>query len=285
MGLGLTVDTEPGRETYYVLGRSAEEIERLQSQAAFIRPFTERLFRDAGIARGMKVLDLGSGAGDVALLAAGLVGQEGTVLGIDTNPAILDVALARARDAQHRNVSFEAGDIRTLSLARDFDAVVGRYFLMFNSDPAHTMQEIVDHLRPGGIVAFQEPDFTQGPYAAPPSSLLDQIGRWITEAFRTSGADTAMGLKLRNLYLRAGLSDLHLEADRLIGGGPDWGGYAHLAGLVKSVLPFLETSGITTAKEVGPETLEERLRQDIVSRDGVVVWLTLVRLWGRKQET
>jgi ubiquinone/menaquinone biosynthesis C-methylase UbiE len=272
----MTVSVETGREPYYVLGRSAEEVERLQSQATFIRPFTDRLFRDAGIARGMKVLDLGSGAGDVALLAAGLVGQEGAVLGIDTNPAILEVA--RARAAQHRNVFFEAGDIRTLSLARDFDAVVGRYVLMFNSDPAHTMREIVDHLRPGGIAAFQEPDFTQGPYAAPPSFLLDQIGHWITEAFRNSGADPAMGLKLRNLYLRAGLSDLHLEADRFIGGGADWGGYAHLAGLVKSVLPFLETSGITTAREVGPDTLEQRLRQDIVSRDGVVVWLTLVRL-------
>jgi hypothetical protein len=91
-----------------------------------------------------------------------------------------------------------------------------------------------------------------------------------------------MGHKLRNLYLRAGLSDLHLEADRLIGGGPDWGGYSHLVGLLKSVLPFLETSGITTAKEVQPDTLEQRLRHDIVSRDGIVVWLTIVRLWGRK---
>jgi ubiquinone/menaquinone biosynthesis C-methylase UbiE len=279
----LTVDAEAGRETSYVLGRSAEEVDRLQSQATFLRPFTERLFRDAGITRGMKVLDLGSGAGDVALLAARLVGPEGAVLGIDTNPAILEIARARARDAQHRNVSFEAGDIRTLSLARDFDAVVGRYVLMFMPDPAPTMREIVDHLRPGGIAAFQEPDFTQGPYASPASSLLDQIWRWVAEAFRRSGADTEMGLKLRNLYLRAGLSDLHLDADRLIGGGPDWGGYAHLAGLVKSVLPFLETSGITTAKEVQPDTLEERLRQDIVSRDGVVVWLTIVRLWGRKQ--
>ena len=105
----MTVDVEAGREAYYVLGRSAEEVERLQSQAAFIQPFTDRLFRDAGIARGMKVLDLGSGAGDVALLAARLVGQEGAVLGIDTNPAILEVA--RARAAQHRNVSFEAREI------------------------------------------------------------------------------------------------------------------------------------------------------------------------------
>jgi ubiquinone/menaquinone biosynthesis C-methylase UbiE len=279
----LTVDAEAGREASYVLGRSAEEVDRLQSQAAFLRPFTERLFQDAGITRGMKVLDLGSGAGDVALLAARLVGPEGAVLGVDTNPAILEIARARARDAQHLNVSFEAGDIRTLSLARDFDAVVGRYVLMFMPDPAPTMREIVDHLRPGGIAVFQEPDFTQGPYAAPPSAILDQIGHWITEAFRNSGADTEMGIKLRNLYLRAGLSDLHLEADRLIGGGPDWGGYNHLAGLVKSVLPFLETSGITTANEVQPDTLEERLRQDIVSRDGVVVWLTIVRLWGRKQ--
>ena len=59
----MTVDVEAGGEAYYVLGRSAEEVERLQSQAAFIRPFTDRLFRDAGIARGMKALDLGSGAG------------------------------------------------------------------------------------------------------------------------------------------------------------------------------------------------------------------------------
>jgi ubiquinone/menaquinone biosynthesis C-methylase UbiE len=90
----------------------------------------------------MKVLDLGSGAGDVALLAAHLVRPEGTVVGIDTNPAILEVARARARDAQHRNVSFEAGDIRGLSLARDFDAVVGRYVLMFMPCPSHTGRKI-----------------------------------------------------------------------------------------------------------------------------------------------
>jgi cyclopropane fatty-acyl-phospholipid synthase-like methyltransferase len=85
------------REPLYVLGRTAEETERLQAQAVFVQPFTERLFRDAGIDRGMKVLDLGSGAGDVALLAARLVGSEGEVVGIDSNPSILETARARAR--------------------------------------------------------------------------------------------------------------------------------------------------------------------------------------------
>jgi SAM-dependent methyltransferase len=276
-------DVKAEREPLYVLGRTADETERLQAQAAFVRPFTERLFRDAGIGRGMKVLDLGSGAGDVALLAARLVGSEGAVVGIDVNPSILETARARAREAGHSNVSFEAGDIRELSLPQDFDAVVGRYVLMFMPDPAAAMRAVVDHLRPGGIAAFQEPDLTQGPYAHPSSALLDQIWQWISVAFRESGADPEMGLKLRNLYLGAGLSDLHLEADRFLGGGADWGGYGHLAGIVTSILPFLETRGIATAKEVQPETLAERLRCDILSRDGVVMWLTLVRLYGRKK--
>ena len=52
-------DGKAERETQYVLGRTAEETERLQAQAVFVQPFTERLFRDAGLGRGMKVLDLG----------------------------------------------------------------------------------------------------------------------------------------------------------------------------------------------------------------------------------
>jgi ubiquinone/menaquinone biosynthesis C-methylase UbiE len=103
------------------------------------------------------------GAGDVALLAARLVGSEGEVVGIDTNPSIIETARARARDAGCSNVSFVAGDIRELSLPQDFDAVVGRYVLMFMPDPVAAMRAVVGHLRPGGIAAFPEPDFTQGP--------------------------------------------------------------------------------------------------------------------------
>ena len=84
-------------EPLYALGQTAAETARLQRQAAFLQPFTERLFRDAGIGPGMKVLDLGSGAGDVAVLAARLVGSEGEVVGIDTNPSILESARASPR--------------------------------------------------------------------------------------------------------------------------------------------------------------------------------------------
>jgi SAM-dependent methyltransferase len=272
----------PSRETVYVLGRSKEETARLQSQASFVEPFTERLFRDAGITPGMKVLDIGSGAGDVALLAARLVGPKGSVLGVDANPAILETARSRADDAGLRNLSFTTGDIRELALAQDFDALVGRYVLMFVPDPVAVMRGAVHHLRPGGIAAFQECDWTQNPYAVPASPLLDQVWKWISDAFRKSGADTKMGPKLREVFLKAGLADPRLHGDRFVGGGADWFGYDHIAGLMRSVLPFLEASGIVAAEEVGIDSLGDRLRQDIVSRNGVIVYQTLVRAWASR---
>jgi tRNA A58 N-methylase Trm61 len=78
----------------YPLPDSSSETERLIQQSAFINPFTRALFMEAGIAPSMSVLDVGSGAGDVALLAADLVGSEGRVVGVDRNGAGL---LVRAR--------------------------------------------------------------------------------------------------------------------------------------------------------------------------------------------
>ena len=59
----------------YVLGGTGREHERLSRQARIFNPFTERLFRNAGISRGQRVLDIGSGVGDVAMLVAELVGR------------------------------------------------------------------------------------------------------------------------------------------------------------------------------------------------------------------
>ena len=271
-----------GPEPMYVLGRSSEETRRLRAQAAFVEPSTERLFQDAGVGPGMSVLDLGSGAGDVALLAARLVGPKGSVLGVDANPVILETAGARVRAAGYDNVSFHAGDIGELALARRFDAVVGRYVLMFVPDPVATLSAAVKHLRPGGVAAIQECDWTQSPYAAPASPLLDRVWAWICDAFRRSGADTDLGPKLRALFLAAGLAEPQLHGDRFVGGADDWYGYDHIAGLMSSVLPFLESSGVVTAKEVQIDTLRERLRREIAADGGIVMYQTLVRAWARK---
>src|SRR5689334_15110837 len=69
----------------YVLGRTPEEYARLEFQARIVRPYTERYFRAAGLAPGMRVLELGSGVGEVAVIAAEIVGPSGHVHGIDVD--------------------------------------------------------------------------------------------------------------------------------------------------------------------------------------------------------
>jgi cyclopropane fatty-acyl-phospholipid synthase-like methyltransferase len=61
----------------YVLGHTGPELERLKAQAAIIDPITRRFFKAAGLESGMRVLDIGTGAGDVAFLAADLVDCNG----------------------------------------------------------------------------------------------------------------------------------------------------------------------------------------------------------------
>src|SRR5258708_19789388 len=72
-----------GSATGYALGYTSTEHDRLIRQAARIEPILERLFRQAGIGPGQRVLDLGSGVGDVSMLAARLVGPSGEVVGIE----------------------------------------------------------------------------------------------------------------------------------------------------------------------------------------------------------
>jgi ubiquinone/menaquinone biosynthesis C-methylase UbiE len=80
----------------YALGHSEEELERLRVQSRFVEPVTRQFFQEAGITAGMRVLDVGSGAGDVAFLTADLVGETGEVIGTDKAAAGLMIAGQRA---------------------------------------------------------------------------------------------------------------------------------------------------------------------------------------------
>src|SRR5262245_45706085 len=96
-------ESAPEQRTY-ALGHSEEELGRLSRQAQVFEPFTRQLFQQAGITNGMRVLDVGSGSGDVAFLAADLVGPTGEVIGVDLAAAAVNRATARAQAKDIRNV-------------------------------------------------------------------------------------------------------------------------------------------------------------------------------------
>lgn len=273
----MTADREDG----YALGRSEAETRRLIVQHQLYGPFTRQFLTAAGVTAGMKVLDVGSGAGDVALLVAELVGPQGQVVGVDSNAAILDTGRARVEAAGWTTVRFLAGDALALELDGDFDAVVGRWVLQYTPDPAALLRRARDRLRPGGIVAFQEIDLSTPPRAYPSGPLHDQVTRWTTPPPAAPGPDPVMGLKLFATYLAAGLPAPQLRRDAPMGGGPGWPGYAYVAATVRSLLPFLERAGLVHADEVDLDTLQDRLRAEVVDQDGVQLLPAIVGAWAR----
>ena len=133
-------------------------VENQITQSEMLQPVTERLLRAAGVRRGMHVLDLGCGSGDVSMLAAALVGPNGLILGVDHDPAALETARNRAWRADLDQVYFLDSAIEALKKEEGpFDAVVGRNILAHVADPVAAVRQAARMLRPGGVMAFHEP--------------------------------------------------------------------------------------------------------------------------------
>lgn len=121
------------------------------AQMAFLN---HRLVADARLRSGMRVLDLGSGTGYPALLAAQTVGPSGSVTGIDLAEQMLEVARRKALSLALANVTFRTDDATTLPFeTNSFDAITSRFCLMFLPDIAKAAAEIARVLKPGGWLA------------------------------------------------------------------------------------------------------------------------------------
>lgn len=254
------------RDAQYTMGRSETETRRLIEQSQLYDGVTRRFLNAAGIGKGMKVLDIGSGAGDVALTLAEFVGNDGSVVGVDVNAEILETARSRAETAGITNVEFIAGDARTLDLPDDFDAIVGRLVLMYMADPGDALKQLATRLRPGGIVAFQEIELTfYRALAHPDTPLVNKLTAGAIAVFEQSGAHIGMGLHLYRAFVDAGLPEPTLHFETPMGGPAAWPGYEFLANSIRSILPLMEKYGIATAEEVEVDTLAERLRAEVVA--------------------
>lgn len=126
---------EIGLQQQYSLGTHAEEFARLDRQAAMIERPTRLLLQAAGLAPGMRILDLGTGLGHVAMMTGEFVAPAGRVVGIDRAAEMITVTRQRAQDARVTHVTFEEGDVNTWRADERFDAITARLLLFHVADP------------------------------------------------------------------------------------------------------------------------------------------------------
>jgi SAM-dependent methyltransferase len=268
--------TADGSTSQYALGSTDAEHERLIRQAAWLVPYTERFFRDAGIGPGQRVLDLGSGVGDVALIAARLVGASGEVVGIERDTRSITRARARMAEAGLQHVSFTQSDVSQIPSDRLFDAAVGRYILMFLPDPVAVLRSLSRLVRPGGVLAFQEPSWEAFLRNSARLPLWSAGASLLVETFQRSGTNTDMGPALSHVFQEAGLPVPSTRTDTLVG-AEQW-----MPDCLHSLRPQMMQLHLSLEPLDDFDTLAERLEAEVKAAKTTTPLPGIVSAWSRK---
>jgi SAM-dependent methyltransferase len=263
-------------DRHYLLGHTDAELRRLDVQGDLYRDITRRAFERGGVEAGMRVLDIGCGTGDVSLTAASLVGRDGHVTGIDRGPDAVAAARANARASDVTWADFEVSEITDFHARAPFDALIGRFVLMHQREPARALRHAVRAVRESGVVVMVESYMEllrRGAHSEPHSPLYDDVVRFKCAVVEGAGADLHAGGRLRTTFLEAGLPNPICQLETRVEGGPDSPYYEYVAQSVRSMLPEARRLGISDFTEADVDGLADRLRAEVVRlRGSLLVW-------------
>jgi ubiquinone/menaquinone biosynthesis C-methylase UbiE len=269
--------------TRYVMGHDDRERRRLSLQATILNPLSDQLLRRAGLAAGLRVLDVGCGVGELSMVAARLVGRRGHVTGIDIDEKALALATARVRELGLDRVDFVHGDIGAFRTDASYDAVIGRHILIHTPDPRVVIGMAHSLLNPGGVAAFQEFDFGVVHRSFPEAPLYERNFE-IFRAFFFKATHGNIGTQLFQLLIDAGFETPECRVEYPMDGGADSPFYEWFAESFRSILPRAEALGLVRSDEAaGIDSLAERLREERVSRGGCAPGPAMVSCFARKR--
>jgi SAM-dependent methyltransferase len=119
-----------------------------------VAPFGDAALRTAAPQPGERVIDIGCGCGDTSIEIARIVGETGSVLGVDVSQPMLEVARSRGALANCAHLSFRNADASEAALPNNADLLFSRFGVMFFSQPAQAFGHMRRSLQAGGRCAF-----------------------------------------------------------------------------------------------------------------------------------
>ena len=222
---------------------SKSELERLQLQARCLEGLTRRLIRECGIGTGMRVLDLGSGPGDVAFLLAEAVGPSGSVVGVDREQRSVDLARRRAAEAGYGNVSVRGRRRRFPASRCAFDAAIGRLVLIHQRDPAAMIRRAADDVRPGGVIAFLEPALHLDGHSLPEVELVRAAAGSLKRFMLAALPSADVAGRMIPCFMEAGLPEPKVLWEWVVPGSKDDVWLRSFVLTYKTLLPMMQKFG------------------------------------------
>jgi SAM-dependent methyltransferase len=206
----------------YSLATGAAAVRRLHRLHAVYSPVGRRALLRAGLREGMRVADFGCGVGVVTRMMADIVGPSGSVTGIDVNGAQLKEAADLCAREGFRNTFFTERSAYDTGLPRNsFDLVYCRFLLLHLSDPAAGLREMLNVVKPGGILVVEDGDLTSA--GSIPTTALDAFAGLFGRLGPIRGLNYRLGNDLADLVRAAGFCDIHVETHQPASAGEDIG--------------------------------------------------------------
>lgn len=169
-----------------------------------LEPYSRSFLEQSGLCEGMRVLEIGCGAGAMTPWLSQEVGLSGRVVALDINPREIERARQKVMASGLDNVDFIATSVENvLTVGRDFDFIYGRFILMQLPNPFETLERLVSCLRPGGIIALDEPN-QEADLAVPPCPPCERANRAFLDFADRAGKNFRIGDLLYPMLLRLG---------------------------------------------------------------------------------
>ncbi|GAC1597436.1 MAG: hypothetical protein NVS3B21_22010 [Acidimicrobiales bacterium] len=156
------------------------------------RPLATALDR-LGLREGWRCVDVGAGGGDVTVALAQLVGRDGRVYAVDSDPAARDATASAAAEAGTAQVLAITQAGEDLTLPEPVDLAFCRFLLLHVVEPVRVLSRMAASVRPGGWVVAQEPITSAGRIAGTPFSMpgarFPDIGALLPALVRDAGLE------------------------------------------------------------------------------------------------
>jgi ubiquinone/menaquinone biosynthesis C-methylase UbiE len=230
----------------------------------------------------MRVIDLGSGPGDVAFLVAETVGPSGSVLGVDREESSVLLARRRAAEARFTNVAFAVAADDVLPADAPFDAAIGRLVLIHQPDPALMIRRAAAVVRPGGIVAFLEPAVHLDGHSLPEVELVSAACGSLKRFMRAALQSPDVAGRMISCFVEAGLPEPNVLWESVVPGSKNDVWLRSFVLSYKTFLPLMEWFGAVDPRVGDPDTLAERIMAEAFTRRAQSVTGPFASAWAIK---
>jgi SAM-dependent methyltransferase len=193
----------------YILQVGGKGFDRLKFLNDVFGEHSRNFLLRAGLAEGMRVLEIGCGTGSMTIWLARQVGINGEVIAIDASKEQLEIARTAAEASGITNIQFLCSTIEALDFQSEvIDLAYCRFFLMHVKNPKQILHTIKRNLKPGGVIACEEPH-ADSLTTTPRHDQIEKFNTLFIQLGQLQGLDFNIGDTLFSILQCAGFADLH----------------------------------------------------------------------------